>query len=92
MQLRCVILQFGLRPEVIRFQVTLLTRIKRATHRLETANVPTSKTFVINNNEITKDVEVPIYLDPTAEYIKDYEALKDIWEALDGPNWTLLWQ
>ena len=29
-----------------------------------------------------------IRLDETAEHIKDYIALKEIWLALDGPNWS----
>ena len=31
---------------------------------------------------------VPIVLSKEAEHIKDYKALKEIWLALDGPNWT----
>lgn len=56
---------------------------------LETAVVPTEKsTFVVKDNQLTKDIEVPISLSETAEYIKDYIALKEIWLALDGPNWS----
>ena len=32
-------------------------------------------------------LEVPVRLDETAEYIKDYIALKAIWTKMDGPNW-----
>ena len=31
---------------------------------------------------------VPIVLSQEAEHIKDYKALKEIWLALDGENWT----
>lgn len=55
---------------------------------LETATVTTEKTFTVTDNKETKDVEVPIRLSQTAEYIKDYLALREIWEALDGPNWS----
>lgn len=48
----------------------------------------TGKTFKIENDADTKDVNVPINLSKAAEYIKDYIALKEIWEALDGPNWS----
>ena len=47
----------------------------------------TSKSFVVKDNEVTKDAEVPVRLDETAEYIKDYIALKAIWTKMDGPNW-----
>ena len=48
----------------------------------------TDATFVVENDVDTKDVNVPINMSETAEYIKDYVALKEIWEALDGPNWS----
>lgn len=44
-------------------------------------------TFAVADNELSKDVEVPFDIKGTEEYIKDYVALKEIWEALDGPNW-----
>lgn len=43
--------------------------------------------FTIIDNEFTEGVIVPIKLSETAEYIKDYLALKEIWENLDGKNW-----
>ena len=48
----------------------------------------TGRTFEISNDVDTKDVNVSINLSKAAEYIKDYIALKQIWEALDGPNWS----
>ena len=33
------------------------------------------------------EVEVPVTMNESAEYIKDYYALREIWESLDGPNW-----
>ena len=48
--------------------------------------VPTSETFFVKDNE-ESEATVPIQLAATAEYLKDYMALKEIWEALDGPNW-----
>ncbi|MBO5830569.1 MAG: DUF4458 domain-containing protein [Alistipes sp.] len=56
--------------------------------RLETATIGDLKTeFSIKDNENTM-ATVPIILSTTSERIKDYEALHDIWMALDGPNWT----
>lgn len=47
----------------------------------------TSKTFKVEDNELTKNAELPFDIKGTEEYIKDYYALKAIWEALDGPSW-----
>lgn len=55
---------------------------------LETAVLNGNNTFTVKDNQLTKEVEVPVQLSETAEYIKDYIALKEIWEALDGPNWS----
>jgi len=44
--------------------------------------------FVVKDNELTDSAQVPILLSKTAEYIKDYEALKAIWESLDGKDWS----
>ena len=60
---------------------------KKAQNVLEVATVQTSKSFVVKDNEVTEDAEVPVRLDETAEYIKDYIALKAIWKKMDGPNW-----
>lgn len=62
---------------------------------LEIATVPTSETFFVKDNE-KSEATVPIQLSATAEYLKDYMALKEIWEKLNGPNWNttvkqLLW-
>lgn len=61
---------------------------KKGKSYLATEYNTTSKTFEINDNELSKEVEVPINLSETAEYIKDYIALKDIWEALGGEEWS----
>ena len=44
--------------------------------------------FVVQDNELNDSAQVPILLSKTAEYIKDYEALKAIWESLDGKDWS----
>lgn len=55
---------------------------------LEIATIGDEKIeFAIEDNQTTT-VDVPIYLSETSEHIKDYIALKNIWLALDGPNWS----
>ncbi|WP_373176451.1 DUF4458 domain-containing protein [Bacteroides eggerthii] len=44
--------------------------------------------FTIEDNQEKKDAIIPIKLSSTAEYIKDYIALKEIWKALGGENWN----
>lgn len=61
---------------------------KNGKNILEIATVENSETFVIKDNVETKDVEVPVRLSVTAEYLKDYLALKELWESLDGHNWS----
>lgn len=46
------------------------------------------KAFVIIDNQLTSDAQVPILLSETKEYIKDYKALKAIWESLQGKDWS----
>ncbi len=45
--------------------------------------------FVVTNNTVSK-VDVPIRISKMAEHIQDYLALKSIWEALDGKNWSFV--
>lgn len=44
--------------------------------------------FTVTDNNISRNIEVPIKLSESAAYIKDYVALKEIWLALGGPSWT----
>ena len=44
--------------------------------------------FKVTDNQTNGVAKVSIQLYKSAEHIKDYIALKAIWEALDGPNWT----
>ncbi|MBO7312969.1 MAG: DUF4458 domain-containing protein, partial [Alistipes sp.] len=44
--------------------------------------------FSVTHNQLNVVTDVPILLSKSAEHIKDYVALKEIWEALDGPNWS----
>lgn len=43
--------------------------------------------FNVEPEVLPSEADVPIKLLESAEYIKDYVALKEIWEALDGPSW-----
>ena len=62
---------------------------RTAKYAIETASISNmGAEFTVSDNLTTKDVRVPILLSQTAEHIKDYIALKEIWLALDGPNWT----
>ncbi len=61
---------------------------KKARTVLEAASVADGARFTVADNELTEEVPVTIQLSETAEHIKDYLALKEIWLALDGPNWS----
>lgn len=61
---------------------------KKGKNILEVAVVEDADIFTINDNTETENVEVPITISETAEYLKDYIALREIWEALDGHNWS----
>ncbi|MBO5693694.1 MAG: DUF4458 domain-containing protein [Tidjanibacter sp.] len=53
---------------------------------LENKNNPTKSPFKVEDNKVTK-ANVGVTLYEADEYIKDYYALKAIWESLDGENW-----
>lgn len=42
--------------------------------------------FEVLDNELT-EADVPVLLRETDAIIRDYYALKDVWEALNGPDW-----
>lgn len=50
----------------------------------ETCNNVSNNTFTVSDNRVT-DADVPVTLHVTSGYIADALALKEIWEALDGP-------
>ena len=47
--------------------------------------------FTMGDNDIS-DLVVNVELNLESEAIKDYRALKEIWEALDGENWSYVGQ
>lgn len=53
---------------------------------LETNSKVKELPFTVQDNR-TVEADVPVTMNESAEYIKDYYALKTIWEALDGENW-----
>ena len=53
---------------------------------LETNDNPSYYSFEVMDNSRTQ-ADVPVTLYEADEYIKDYYALREIWLALDGPNW-----
>lgn len=53
---------------------------------LETSQDVEDNEFEVMDNKVA-DADVPVLLRESDEYIKDYYALKVIWEALDGENW-----
>lgn len=59
-----------------------------AASKLEGISIDTDETFTVTDNAVNEDAIVPIQLTETAEHIKDYIALKKIWKALGGPNWS----
>ena len=74
-----------------KYKVTSYTTYsdKKAKKMLEVvAGIKDGLIFEVRDNELTKDVHITVKLNETAEHIKDYFALKEIWEALDGPHWS----
>lgn len=72
------------------YQVTSYTTYGKTgavTTELETQPVK-GESFVVKDNQLTDSAQVPILLSETKEYIKDYKALKAIWESLDGKDWS----
>ena len=55
---------------------------------LEIASIEDLKIEFTVEDNLSSMVAVPVILSKTSERIKDYEALRKIWEALDGKNWT----
>lgn len=73
------------------YQVTSYTIYKKSgavTSTLDSRSQLAGEMFSVEDNKQTDDALVPIQLSPTAAYIKDYIALKTIWEALNGKNWS----
>ena len=62
---------------------------KKAKKMLEHVDdIKNAQSFEVRDNEFTDSVAITIQLSETAEHIKDYFALREIWLALDGPHWS----
>ncbi len=48
---------------------------------------PATEIYEIEDNQ-TQELHVKVGVNMEAAYIKDYQALKAIWDALDGKNWS----
>lgn len=69
------------------YRVSAYTVYDKADRLLETNTAVVENQFVVENNGIA-EAQVPITMRESAGHIKDGFALKKIWEALDGPNWS----
>lgn len=56
----------------------------------ETNLSPARNRFTVADNQQTV-AEIPVTLNAKSDYIQDAMALREIWEALDGPNWRVKW-
>lgn len=57
----------------------------------ETSTDVAENEFVVKDNQET-DADVPVTLHTTSGHVQDALALREIWEALDGPNWRIKWE
>lgn len=57
----------------------------------ETSSNVAENEFVVKDNQET-DADVPVTLHTTSGHVQDALALREIWEALDGPNWRIKWE
>ena len=69
-----------------KYVVTSYTLYSSDKTLLETNTKAVSPEFDVYDNRVA-EADVPVLLQESDEYIKDYYALKVIWEALDGENW-----
>lgn len=71
--------------------ISFTTYFDRARKVYETCRNVENNSFVVKDNELT-EADVPVKLDLSSEYLQDAMAIKEIWEALDGPNWKVKWE
>ena len=57
----------------------------------ETSTNVAENEFVVKDNQET-DADVPVTLHTTSGHVQEALALREIWEALDGPNWRIKWE
>ena len=69
-----------------KYRITAYSAFDTDKSLLETNNNPPLSEFEIEDN-VTTEADAFIKLYESDEYIKDYYALREIWEALGGENW-----
>lgn len=78
----CVLVRAGT------YKVTRFRTYFEETRKIyETCEEVGDNLFTVTDGNIT-DTDVPVKLHVTSGYIADAIVLREIWEALDGPNWT----
>lgn len=70
-----------------RYRITSYTVYNNNDRILEVNADVAENEFVVENNGIA-EATVPVTLQKTAGHVLDGIVLKEIWEALDGPNWS----
>ena len=73
------------------YQVVSYSVFDASKKLIETSSDVTPTTFTVEDNKTT-DVDVPVKLYESDEYIKDYYALYEIWKSLNGPQWYYVGQ
>lgn len=63
------------------------TYFDRSMKVYETSEEVADNEFLVKDNQ-TADADVPVTLHTTSGYVADAIALREIWLALDGPNWN----
>ncbi|MBR4995853.1 MAG: DUF4458 domain-containing protein [Alistipes sp.] len=69
-----------------RYVVTAYETLDESKSLLESRNNLSACQFEVADNQ-TSEVDMFLKLDLSAEYVRDYYALYEIWKALDGENW-----
>jgi len=72
--------------QVVRYTIYAKTGSLEST--LDTRYDLEGEVFPVADNELTENAEIPIQLSEEAPNIKDYKALREIWEALGGKDWS----
>lgn len=72
--------------QVVRYTIYAKTGSLEST--LDTRYGLDGEEFSVVDNELTENARIPIQLSVEAPNIKDYKALREIWEALGGKDWS----
>lgn len=72
--------------QVVRY--TIYGKVGSLESTLDTRFDVEGETFSVADNELSENAEIPIQLSEEAPNIKDYKALREIWESLGGKEWS----